>query len=166
MTTFQIAQTQDAGRLANLRRRSWEAAYRGIYRDELLDGYDMEEHTARILRQIENPDYRVYVIESDGVAVGFLMFSRWDTPLYKNFPVCLNALYLVPEAFRQGIGRQAVNLTSDWCRENGYDSFFLSCSLHNRRARAFYEAMGGVLGDVDGGHTDRGADTCYYEYYL
>ena len=164
MAIFRIAEEKDASVIADLRRRSWEAAYRGIFRDELLDGYDYVAHAARVLGQIQNPDYYVYVIETEETPVGFLMFSRLNPPIHKEFTLCLNALYLIPEAFRQGIGRQAVALVSDWCREHGETSFFLSCSLHNRRARAFYEAMGGVPGSIDGGHEDRGADTLYYEF--
>ena len=166
MAVFRLAEEKDAPLIAALRRRSWEAAYRGIFQDELLDEYDYQVHTARVLTQIRDPAFHVYVIEDDDRPVGFLMFSRQDPPIYKRLSVCLNALYLVPEAFCQGIGRQAVALVADWCREHGESAFFLSCSLHNQRARAFYEAMGGIPGRIDGGHADRGADTLYYEFNL
>ena len=112
------------------------------------------------------PGKDVYILEDGGAAAGFFVISAPETPLYKDFPVCLNALYLIPEYHRQGIGRRMMGFAADWCRARGFDRFFLSCSLHNRPARAFYEAMGGALGEIDGGNEDRGADVCYYEFQV
>ena len=160
------AEPADAPALARVRRESWEDAYRGIFRDELLDDFDYRDHAERFLRNMADPGTDVYVLEDGDRAVGFFVISVPEKPLYRDFPVCLNALYLIPEYHRQGIGRRVMAVAEDWCRNRGYDRFFLSCSLHNQRARAFYEAMGGVTGEIDGGHEDRGKDTCCYEFQL
>ena len=164
MITIRPALPADAPALARVRRQSWESAYRGIFRDELLDDFDYEEHTHRLLRNMAEPGKDVYILEDGEIAVGFLVISAPETPLYRDFPVCLNALYLIPAYHRRGIGRRTMAFAENWCRQRGFDRFFLSCSLHNYRARAFYEAMGGRLGEIDSGHTDRGEDTCYYEF--
>ena len=105
-------------------------------------------------------------MEDGDRAVGFFVISEQTTPFYHDFPVCLNALYLIPAYHRRGIGRRMMDFAREWCRNLGYDRFFLSCSLYNHRARAFYEAMGGHLGDIDGGNDDPGADVCYYEFWV
>ena len=166
MVTVRLAEPADAPELARVRRRSWESAYRGIYPDEMLDNFDYDAHAERFLKNMAEACKDVYILEDEVQAVGFLVISAPEQPLYKDFPVCLNALYLLPEYHRQGIGRRMMGFAADWCLQRGFDRFFLSCSLHNHRARAFYEAMGGVLGEPDGGHADRGADTCYYEFEI
>ena len=164
--SWRLAESQDADALARVRRQAWESAYRGIYPDELLDGFDYRDHAARFLRNMENPDMKVYILEDGSEAVGFFVISDPERPFYKDFPVCLNALYLIPAYHRMGIGRRMMDFARDWCRQRGYNRFFLSCNLYNHRARAFYEAMGGVLGEIDNGNPDPGADVCYYEFDL
>ena len=166
MVTVRLAEPADAPELARVRRRSWESAYRGIYPDERLDNFDYDAHAERFLKNMAEACKDVYILEDEVQAVGFLVISAPEQPLYKDFPVCLNALYLLPEYHRQGIGRRMIGFAADWCLQRGFDRFFLSCSLHNHRARAFYEAMGGVLGEVDDGNENPGADVCYYEFQV
>lgn len=164
MVQFQLAGLEDAETLAVIRQRAWDSAYRGIYADEMIDRFDYAGHAARFRAQINNPALTLYCIHDNGCVVGFFSLYILEVAEYKQFPVCLNSLYLLPEYQRMGIGRQVMTFTNTWCRARGYRMFYNSCSLHNRKARAFYEAMGGVLGEIDGGYDDPGADQCYYEY--
>ena len=164
MITLRLASPGDASVLAEIRRLSWESAYRGIYPDELIDNFDYAAHAEKFRKQMARSDTEVYVILDGDTLVGYCTVGEADW--YKDFPVCLHSLYLVPAYHRKGIGRHIMEFVKDWCRQKGYGSFFNSCNLHNHGARAFYEAMGGILGDVDDSNADPGADQCYYEYHL
>lgn len=164
MFRIDLAEAKDAPVLAEIRQKSWENAYRGIYSDHLLDDYDIDAHAGRFLEQMENPTVEVYLISRDGKPVGYLTLGH--SGKYRDFPACLHSLYLVPACHRTGIGRYAMDFVKQWCKNNGYNRVYNSCNLHNHSARAFYEAMGGVLGQIDDGYDDPGADQCYYEYYL
>lgn len=164
MIVVRLAVPEDAPVLAKVRQKAWDSAYRGIYPDELIDGFDYKVHAEKFRKQITSGNSEVYVIADEDVPVGYLVMGKTDW--YKDFSACLRSLYLIPEYHRRGIGRKMMEFAKEWCRQRGYRSFFNSCNLHNQGARAFYEAMGGALGDVDDGNDDPGSDQCFYEYYL
>lgn len=164
MVQFQLAGSEDAETLAVIRQRAWDSAYRGIYADERIDCFDYAAHAARFRKQINDPALALYCIMDEACIVGFFSLYMPEVPAYKQFPVCLNSLYLLPAYQRKGIGRQVMDFTRAWCRARGCRGFYNSCNLHNHKAQAFYEAMGGVLGEIDDGYDDPGADQCYYEY--
>ena len=164
MIQFRPAASDDAETLAVIRQRAWDSAYRGIYADALIDHFDYAAHARRFRAQIKNPAVTLYCIHDGNRMVGFFSIYVPEQPEYKQFSVCLNALYLLPEYQHMGIGRQVMAFLTTWCRERNYRAFYNSCNLHNHQARAFYEAMGGILGEIDAGYEDRGADQCYYEY--
>lgn len=164
MVTFRLAGSEDAKKLAEIRCKSWKSAYRGIYPDEMLDCFDFAGHEKRFRKQIQDAQTAVYVIQSGGRAVGYVTLSHRDG--YKNFKVCMDSLYLVPEAQGRGIGRAAVEFVREQCREMGYSKFYHSCNPHNHRACAFYAAMGGQVGDRDDHNQDPAWDQWYYEYRL
>lgn len=161
---YRLAKPAVANTLAEIRHSAWNSAYRGIYADELIDGFDFAEHAQRFLRQMEAPEVVIYTVQNGDCIIGYFSIYVPKTPEYKQFSVCLNSLYLRPEYHRRGIGRDVMEFVKAWCRERKYTAFYNSCNLHNQKARAFYEAMGGVLGEIDGGYDDPGADQCYYEY--
>ena len=96
MVTFRLAGSEDAKKLAEIRCKSWKSAYRGIYPDEMLDCFDFAGHEKRFRKQIQDAQTAVYVIQSGGRAVGYVTLSRREG--YKGFNVCMDSLYLMPEA--------------------------------------------------------------------
>ena len=164
MVTFRLAGSEDAKKLAEIRCKSWKSAYRGIYPDEMLDCFDFAGHEKRFRKQIQDAQTAVYVIQSGGRTVGYVTLSRREG--YKGFNVCMDSLYLMPEAQGRGIGRAAMEFVREQCREMGYSKFYHSCNPHNHRACAFYTAMGGQVGDRDDHNQDPAWDQWYYEYRL
>lgn len=162
MVQYRLACPADAEALSVVRQRSWTDAYRGIYPDAMIDQYDYESHARQFLRQMEQTDREIYVVEDGARVIGY--FSIGTADWYRDIPVCLHSLYLLPEYHRRGIGTHIMKVAADWCRQRGYSTFFNSCNPHNRKAMAFYKAMGGILGEMDDGYDDPGADQCYYEY--
>lgn len=134
--TFVQATEKDASPIVSLRQRIWGTTYRGIYPDSMIDGYDYAWHTEQELARINNPNYSVYRIVSDGQNIGYLTLKRTDV-------VILQSLYVVSEYQRQGIGRRAFDFIRDYCAEHHALSFTCHCVPANHSARRFYESMGG-----------------------
>ena len=164
MIALRLARMDDTRQLAMIRKLAWESAYRGIYPDEILDHFDLDAHEQRFQKQIQDARTEVYVIQSDGCAVGYVTLSRRDG--YKDFKVYMDSLYLLPEAQRKGIGRAVMEFVQKQCRKMGYSKFYHSCNPHNQRACAFYTAMGGQVGYRDDQNRDPAWDQWYYEYAL
>ena len=163
---FQKAEPADAAVLTETRQKVWAATYRGIYPDEMIDGYDYPKHNARDLRRINDPENTVWLAMDGDDCVGYLYVGPCGYGRYKDFDFCLNSLYFLPEYQGIGLGRQAFQLVKEECRRRGYDRFFCGCSAHNHRARGFYEHMGGVLGAQSVGHENKAEDLVYYEFCL
>ena len=163
---FRKAVPEDAPILTETRRRVWDATYRGIYPDEMIDGYDYDRRLERDRKRIEDPEQLVYLAFDGETCVGFLCLGPSTHIAYKDFRFCLNALYFLPPYQGRGLGRRAFAVTAEECRRRGFDKFFCGCNAHNCRARAFYEHMGGVLGAESLGHENRAEDQVYYEFYL
>lgn len=163
---FQEAVPEDASILTEIRRRCWDATYRGIYPDEMIDDYEYSSHSARDFARISDPENVVWLVMDGADCVGYLYVGPCAYGPYKDFAFCLNSLYFLPEYQHIGLGRRAFALVAAECRRRGYEKFFCGCNAHNRSARAFYEHMGGVLGAESAGHKNKAEDQVYYEFYL
>ena len=166
MVEFRIARVSDAPILSATRKNVWDATYRGIYPDEMINQYDLELFTARDRKRISNPENKVWLVMDDENCVGYLGVGPCGIGRYKDFEVCLNSLYLLPQYQKLGLGRKAFDLTVAECRRRGLDKFFCSCSPHNHNAMEFYEHMGGVIGAQSLGHENRAEDAVYFEFLL
>ena len=163
---FREAELSDAPILAATRRKVWDATYRGIYPDEMIDHYDLALFTARDEKRIVDPETAVWLAMDGEDCIGYLVVGPCGFGRYKDFDFCLNSLYFLPPYQKTGLGRKAFELTVAECRRRGYDKFFCSCSPHNRNACGFYEHMGGVPGARSLGHENKAEDQIYYEFYL
>lgn len=146
--TIREARPDDAPSIAEVHVRSWQAAYRGIIPDELLDGLDPERLTrmwkAR-LREGRAGDGVLVAQERDGV-VAFAGFETTDAPRGTEGEgtrvVDLGAFYSLPSVWGSGINQRlvtAVHSVMDGCPEDRAVLWVLSA---NTRARRFYEAQG------------------------
>ena len=163
---FRKAAPADAPILTETRRRCWDAAYRGIYPDEMIDDYDYSRHGARDLARISDPENTVWLAMDGESCVGYLYVGPCGYGPYKDFAFCLNSLYFLPDYQHIGLGGRAFALAAAECRRRGYEKFFCGCNAHNHNARAFYAHMGGVLGAESDGHKNKAEDQVYYEFYL
>ncbi|MBR4194125.1 MAG: GNAT family N-acetyltransferase [Oscillospiraceae bacterium] len=163
---FQKAAPEDAPILTETRRRVWDATYRGIYPDEMIDDYDYPFHSSRDLARISDPKNVVWLAMDGADCVGYLYVGPCGYGPYKDFDFCLNSLYFLPPYQHRGLGKLAFALVTEECRRFGFDKFFCGCNAHNFNARSFYEHMGGVLGAQSVGHENKAEDQVYYEFYL
>lgn len=100
--------------LGVLRQKAWAATYRGIYPDEMIDQFDFEWHREKDLLRLRHPQYRNWFIQAKGETVGYLTLRHGE-------PMLLQSLYLLPQAQKQGVGRQAFKFVCQYCSERGIE---------------------------------------------
>lgn len=148
---FRAAVPGDGDLIARLKKAAWETTYRGIYPDELIDGFDPVDRSRRAEAMIESPEMLNYVIECGGEPAGFVHLKNGSE-------VYLTALYLLKEYRGTGVGSAVFGAIRRLCRERGISSFTCHCNAHNAPALAFYGRMGGVEISRSVGHENRGED--------
>lgn len=165
MIYFKKATYDDLPMLAATRQKVWATTYRGIYPDAMIDNFDTQWHIARDQRRMEDPKQEFFLVMDDENCVGYFYYG---TPhvAYKDFEFCLNSLYFIEEYRGKGLGTKVFEQVRKVCKERGIDKFFNGCNIHNLPAQAFYRKMGGIVGLIDDGHTNKAEDQMYFEYYL
>lgn len=132
------AQECQAETIAALRWRVWQETYGNIYPREVLDHFDLAEHTRKDAARIRNPQYEVFLLIESEIPVGYLILGPGPR---------LGSLYLVRSAQGRGYGRRVFAfLRNHWKGEK-----FFTCTCHpdNSHALGFYRKMGGRIVDQD-----------------
>ena len=162
MIRVRLAEPADADGLGAVSGRAFEATYRGIVPDPVLDEW-IASGTASWREALEGrePDSpsRAWVAEGDGSVIGYATTSpgraNWLPP--PDGAGELTNLYLDPEVIGTGVGRLLYEHAVDDLRERGFEPLVVWAFRDNHRARRFYEARGltidvpdhaWVLGDV------------------
>jgi len=139
--TIRLAIPADAPDMAEVCKRSWEAAYAGI----IPDDYIREKNAGRpalFARIITDENNTQHVIQADGKTVGIMGI---DSPRDKDLGsevYELQSIYLHPDCYRQGIGAQAMEFVSSVARNLGKTAITVWLLADNLNARAFYEKCG------------------------
>ncbi|GAA2556494.1 MULTISPECIES: GNAT family N-acetyltransferase [Streptomyces] len=135
----------DCDRVAEIRVRGWQHAYRGLVPQPYLDGLDVaadaERHRERLLRG----DGRVVnlVAEADGGGLtGWAAFGPYRDGDVLTGDAELYALYLRPESVGHGVGRALLTEAVRRCSAAGHARMYLWVLEGNTRARRFYERAG------------------------
>ncbi|GAB3845870.1 GNAT family N-acetyltransferase [Dactylosporangium cerinum] len=136
----------DAGAIAVVQTRTWQAAYRGQMPQEYLDRRDPEQGRIRWLRWLEGNQApaAVFVLDDDGAGVvGFVSVApSRDDDTDPRFVGEVQALYVLPGHWDRGAGRLLMRAALRRLRESGYGDVILWVLATNDRARRFYEAGG------------------------
>ncbi len=141
-----LATEQDAGAVAVVQVRTWQAAYRGLIPQEYLDGRDPQERRPAWVQWLRgNPAPAALLVlehDTDGV-VGFIAVAPGRDPDIDPRRVGeVQACYLLPEHWGQGGGRLMMAAALDRLREAGFHEAVLWVLDTNAGARRFYEAGG------------------------
>jgi GNAT superfamily N-acetyltransferase len=133
----------DAGAIAAVTVRGWQAAYRGIFPDDFLDGLNEDARETGWRAMLESDvegRMPAWVAERDGRVIGFVSSGPprdEDVPL----PAAeVYALYVLPEAWRGGAGTALLTTTVDHWLARDAATLVLWVFEANVRARSFYEA--------------------------
>jgi len=137
---------QDAHGIARVHVRSWQAGYRGLMPDELLDGLSVDQRRGNweeiLAGRGEVVGFTLVAAEADEV-VGFCSAATPSrdadaAPGTAEIP----ALYVDPSHGRSGSGALLLDAMFDALRRDGWQRVELWVFTDNVRARAFYLAVG------------------------
>ena len=159
-----LANVADATGIADAQIRCWRWAYRGILRDDFLDGLAVEGKSADWRAVLEAPEAAVWVGEMEGAVQGMIVAAPAH---WADMPVngMVRTFYIAPEAAGKGLGRRLWAEAQEYLRLCGHDGMYVMVMEANGIGRGFYEKIGGVRhhGDfviaLDGVEQ---ADCCYY----
>lgn len=135
----------DPPALGRVQVTSWRSAFRGIASDDYLDHQSSADNQAEEWKGILADDTQlVFVAENDQGVIGYAWAQRekdpgiaWDAELI--------SMHLLSDFKRQGIGRKLFSTVATELQRQGCSSVYVWVFEDNRRARAFYESLGGKL---------------------
>jgi GNAT superfamily N-acetyltransferase len=135
----------DAAAIAGVHVRSWQAAYRGIVPDEILDGLSVaaRESTWDAILARGADEAFTLVAEHDGCVVGFCSLTIRSRDADADVATGeIAAAYVDPDHWRRGAGRALLAAALQDVRAAGCDAVTLWVFARNDRARAFYGGFG------------------------
>ena len=145
--TIRPATAADLPALAHVHVTSWRDVYRGIVADDFLAGMSAETSLARFVRlhgqAPENGALWLLAEDGAGRVFGFA-FGGPERDGSSGYSAEVYAIYLLPEAQRQGLGGALFRELARGLAARGHASI-LVWVLRDNPACRFYKAMGGTL---------------------
>jgi len=140
------AREGDVKAIAVVHVRSWQAAYRGMVPRDYLDGLDPAQREAlwnTVLAESAWPRAGILVLEDQATVAGFAAFCPTRDQDEEPAQVAeITAIYLMPQVWGIGAGRQLMTGALEVLAAAGYRQATLWVLDSNRRARRFYHAGG------------------------
>lgn len=141
------ATVADADQVAGVHVRSWQAAYRGLIDQEILDGLSIPDRADGWRRNIADPLPTVIghlVAERDGEVVGWTSFgSGRDDDGASDGEVY--GIYADPTRWSSGVGHALLDAAERRIADVGHERAYLWVLDGNERADAFYARHGWEL---------------------
>jgi GNAT superfamily N-acetyltransferase len=142
---FRRAQSADAPAIATLHALSWRTTYRGILRDEFLDGPLLENRLnlwGSRLKDAARKDQLIMVGERAGDIQAFACAFLDADP---DWGTLLDNLHVVPNLKGGGLGRKLMSQVAEWVlQQESSPRLHLWAYADNTAARHFYERLGGM----------------------
>lgn len=137
---IRAAEEKDRLAIGRVYCETWQTAYRSLIPESFLLTL-----TAERCAPPNVPAGRAFVCESAGKLVGIVDFgASRDNP----DSACgeIRSLYVLPDFWRQGIGKELFCAAKERLAQNGYHSIMLWTLADNLRANLFYRKMGMTRG--------------------
>ena len=142
---YRRAALADAAAIASVETITWDATYRGLIPDSVIEHRTLEHRTGvwtAVLSQSSGNQLTVFVVEdAPGKVVGFCDGGRPEYP-YPGYDVEIIGLYVLPDFQHQGCGTELFQRVAADLRKSGGHSLIVWV-LHNSKYRRFYERRGG-----------------------
>jgi RimJ/RimL family protein N-acetyltransferase len=135
----------DGAGLAEVQVRSWRAAYRGRVADAYLQGLSVEQKAGGWEKVLQSDaSFTLLAQEKAGQKiVGFITLGPCrDGDAPRDGLLELRALYIDPDHWRRGLGRQLTRLAMEECRQRKARRLVLWVLESNQEAQTFYQALG------------------------
>jgi GNAT superfamily N-acetyltransferase len=138
-----LATADDAEAIARVHVRSWQAAYRSVVPDAILDGLSVEGRAAWWRSTISGAgDTRVWVARPSGTVEGFAVTGPARDDDLPPGAGEVHAIYLDPSVWSTGLGRVLFGAAVADLDGRGFAPLVLWVLSLNPRGRHFYEAAG------------------------
>jgi ribosomal protein S18 acetylase RimI-like enzyme len=141
---------KDVPDLARIHIAGWRAAYGGLVDQAYLGALDQSEKEESWLGILtKNESVTMLARDEAGNAAGFTSYGRLRTPPPGMSPIRplysgeIYAIYILPEYWRRGLGRQLMKAAASGLKEMKHSSLCLWVLDGNRQANLFYKALGG-----------------------
>lgn len=147
MTLIRLAHEADAAAISAVHVATWQAAYRGLLPDAYLDTLDPDRWRAGwegVLAASDRPRAGTLVAgHRPEVVVGFVdVQPTRDRDADPASVGEITSIYVRPDAWGAGIGRQLLSAAEETLRAHGFEYASLWVLQGNVRARHFYERAG------------------------
>ncbi|CAN5168374.1 GNAT family N-acetyltransferase [soil metagenome] len=138
------AREDDAHGMAEVHVRTWQHAYRDLLPPEVLRGLRVDARERWWATEIHTVplNRRPWIAETNTDIGGFVSVGPSRDALASPNTGEIYALYVAPECWDHGVGRNLLAHGQKDLAEHGYSEATLWVLADNVRARAFYEAAG------------------------
>ncbi len=139
----------DAQDLAHIHIEGWRASYGGLVEQSFLDALDKDKRAADWAKWLGEGTESLIAHDEAGKPAGFIAFNKLMTPPPGMSPVRplytaeILAIYILPDYWRQGLGKQLMRAAVARLKERKHKSLCLWTLEKNTRGNAFYKALGG-----------------------
>lgn len=137
------AEPDDAVGLAEVHIATWQHAYRDVFPQEFLDGFDMPRRVERFQNSIDRGSVILVADGSERPVIGFCSVgpARADEGWGEVY-----AIYVHPDGWGLGHGGALLRAGEEALADLGHHQALLWVLEQNRRARDFYQRQGWALG--------------------
>ena len=141
--TVRAAVPDDAGRIAEINVRSWQAAYAGIVPSAILEEMEVEPRRLTWLGRIADLGQRaLFVAELHGRVEGYVLAGPARDHDLPDLAGEIYAIYVDPPTQGRGLGRALLEAAEGDLRTAGFEPLVLWALAANATGRGFYEACG------------------------
>jgi ribosomal protein S18 acetylase RimI-like enzyme len=109
------------------------------------DGYAFREDESRanLARLLGDPTLgRLWVMDDAGEVVGYLLLAFGFSLEFRGRDAFVDELYVAPGHRGRGLGKRALELAAEACRELGVRALHLEVERYKEGAQALYRRMG------------------------
>jgi L-amino acid N-acyltransferase YncA len=133
----------DARGIAEAHVRAWQAAYRGLVPNRILDGLSLDGARRNWERLVTERGYVTVVAGRDGAVEGFCSVAKPSRDADATEHTAeVAAIYVHPDRWRTGLGRALLDAALGDLRGEGWGEVTLWVFGANDQARSFYATHG------------------------
>ena len=135
----------DAGALSRVGVDTFAETFGHLYPPEDLAAFLADSHSPQsYARYLDDPAYAAWLLEDDGVAVGYTVAGSCGLPHADVAPADgeLKRLYLRSSVQKDGWGARMFDATLDWLQRDGPRTLWISVWSENLGAQRFYSRYG------------------------
>jgi ribosomal protein S18 acetylase RimI-like enzyme len=139
---FSKATVKDADAIAKIHVDSWRIAYVDIFDPQWLAEMSIANRAERWVHNLNSDESETHLVRIDEKIVGFVSLGKCRD--VGSVSTCgeIWAMYIAPENWRVGIGKQLMAYAIDCLQIQGFDSVLLRVLCDNARGIDFYESCG------------------------